>query len=211
MRAVRQSEWESVMADGIQQQELTVLLTEYERVYSEIMDMQRKADTLFGFGVTGVGAGVLYGLKQEVPGILAVVTLFGAALVLYIVLCYCVIMSLGGYKHFLESTINLQTNSEWLRWERSITKPFLHGAWEMKLVFVVMLLLPITTFILSFTHGGISNDWIRWTYIGGFAVVYSASLSSARRLTTLPEQVREAANKGRERLEETRLADLTVQ
>lgn len=176
--------------------ELSVLLTEYERVYTEIMDMQRKSDTIAGLGVTGIGAILVVGLPQETPGMLAIATLFATVLVLYITLCYCVIMSLGGYKDYLEITINDFAKIELLKWERLITKPYLHEVLEMKCLFGVLYLLPLVMFVFSQFLDRISIGILNWIYTVLFLAVYLACWKAAFRLLKLPEAVREAASQG---------------
>ncbi len=173
------------MASEVQSKQTSVLLAEYERVYTEIMDMQRKSETLFGFGLTGIGASLIYGIKGEVPGIFAIATIFALVLILYIAVCYCVIMSLGGYKQYLEEAINQHTNSGWLVWEGHITKPILQDPWPMKVLWMIMLLLPILTFRLSFSQGNFASDGLQWAYIVLAAGIFAACVKSAIRLRTV--------------------------
>lgn len=133
------------------QKKLDALLVEFQRVSEEIVSMQRKSESLMGYGLTIAGFSMVYlYLKEPGPGygLLPVFLLLG--LFHYFIVNYIVVMSLGGYKRYVEETLDSVIGAKLLVWERQIAPDLLHNSLAMRSLWIVLAIVPITSLLFGF-------------------------------------------------------------
>jgi hypothetical protein len=101
---------------------LDALIKESERLSADIRSLEAMNEKFLGFGITIIGAGLAYGIKEEVapmfPGL--PIALFG---VLYMMLDRLrSMMWLGGYKREIEDRINSLSGFRIANWERLVVE-----------------------------------------------------------------------------------------
>jgi hypothetical protein len=107
------------------------LLTAYECAHSEIIAMQKKADAVVTIGLALSTAALTFGVNQEIKDIFLFVPFAAFSLLLYMIFMYTIVLSLGGYKKYLEERINIEIGSSILSWEREVGSRIHNsiGAW----------------------------------------------------------------------------------
>lgn len=133
-------------------QELSVLLREYDRVCVEIRAIESQNDKIVGFGLTIIGAGGAYGLAQHLSQVFVVLPFMFLAVFFYAVLQYHNIFWYGGYNKALEERINHMIGVRVLTWESNVftkQRARVHFA-NLSLVTIYIILLISTSIYSSF-------------------------------------------------------------
>lgn len=98
-------------------QALATLTMEYQRVCEEIRSIENQNDKIVGVGLTIIGAGVLYGLSQNLNEVFIALPFMLIAVLFWAVLQYHNLLRFGGYKRALEEEINRVLGRPVLVWE----------------------------------------------------------------------------------------------
>lgn len=107
-----------------------VLLKEHEIICTQIREMVSYSDRIFGFGVTILGAVFLYGIKETAHAITIATPFAVTLLLLFCSSIYAAILSLGGYRRYLEDKLSSLLGERLLMWEH-ITPRILHNSFAV--------------------------------------------------------------------------------
>lgn len=126
---------------------IDVLLKEHEITCSQIREMVSYSDRMFGLGTTLVGAVFLYGVKERLAEVMVAVSFVFIALLLFSTTVYTAIFSLGGYRLYVEETLNQLMGRRLLRWEQMAPR-ILHTSFPVLSVsaFIGILLFAVVFF-----------------------------------------------------------------
>lgn len=87
-------------------------------VSEDITELELGNERILGIGVTIISFGFTLGLKESISEIFLILPLLIFCLLFYSLYKYTTIMTLGGYKKFLEAEINNETGEAVLLWEQ---------------------------------------------------------------------------------------------
>lgn len=107
-----------------------VLLKEHEAICSQIREMVSYSDRIFGLGVTILGAVFVYGIKESAHAITMATPFAVSMLLLFCLSIYSAILSLGGYRRYLEDKLSRAIGETLLTWEIVTTK-LLHNSFSV--------------------------------------------------------------------------------
>ena len=93
------------------------LQREYERVASDIRGIETSNDKAIGFGLTVVGVGLAYGVKEDIAVVFLFLPIALIGVFLYGILQYHNLFWLGGYKRAVEEKINEISGRTVICWE----------------------------------------------------------------------------------------------
>ncbi|MGD0627271.1 MAG: hypothetical protein ABSB32_21530, partial [Thermodesulfobacteriota bacterium] len=126
---------------------LEVLLKDYETNWQQIQMRIGINEKIVGFGLTVLGAGLIYGIKEKVVEILLPLPVGVFGLIFYSVFITTDIMSLGGYRRYLEERINTILGENVLMGEKRAEK-FIHRNFSLIWLYIIYFLsLGITIFL----------------------------------------------------------------
>jgi hypothetical protein len=171
-------------SDSISDHALDVLLKEHSLTCSQIHQMTSYTDKMLGAAVAVVSAALLYGIKENVPGIVIALPYVSVALLLYFSAVYTSVFSLGGYRRYLETQINSIVNRDLLRWEL-VASRVLHTS----IAGTMLMLYLLTAYcVLSFfgwsAADTLVSPWLRILVKAGY--VAGAALVTASIATIAP-------------------------
>src|SRR3972149_9774154 len=86
--------------------DIEVLLHEHESVSQGIRSQIESNEKIMSLGLTVLGAGTVYGLKEKINEMFFLLPIGVFGLMLYTIFINTVAMSYGGYKQYLEERIN---------------------------------------------------------------------------------------------------------
>src|SRR5205814_1667055 len=107
-----------------------ILLKEHDIICTQIREMVSYSDRMFGFGVTILGAVFLYGTKEGAHAITIATPFAITLLLLFCSSIYAAILSLGGYRRYLEDRLYGFIGERLLMWEH-ITPRILHNSFAV--------------------------------------------------------------------------------
>jgi hypothetical protein len=126
------------------------LQREYERVASDIRGIETSNDKAIGFGLTVVGVGLAYGIKEDIAVVFPFLPIALIGVFLYGILQYHNLFWLGGYKRAVEEKINEISGRTVICWEDLVqTKRRRINAINIGLTTVYVLVLVAVTSISS--------------------------------------------------------------
>lgn len=103
------------------------LITEYKRICDDIRSFETQSDKILNLGVGVVSLSALVGVHYAVALIFFMIPVATSVVVLYTILTYCHIQSMGGYKRYIEDQINVIVTDKLLVWEAVVTEREKHN------------------------------------------------------------------------------------
>ena len=156
-----------------------VLIKEHEAICAQIREMVSYSDRILGFGITILGAVFLYGIKEAVHAITIATPFALSFLLLFCSSIFSAILSLGGYRRYLEDKLALQVGERILMWEY-ITPRILHTSFATASISVASVALLLTSMYLGWrVSAGVLDDQTRDFLVSGYAVTFLLLLGVA--------------------------------
>jgi hypothetical protein len=121
-----------------------IMLRDYDRCAQEILATLQRADAILGLGTTIFGAGVIYGVQEDVASLVLLSPIALLGLLLYSIRIYSIVNALGGHKSAIENRVNAIQGENILIWESHIVKPILinskgaNAVWSSLVVFTYL-------------------------------------------------------------------------
>jgi len=151
---------------------IELLIKECESTGQAIRTMLLTNEKVMALGFTIISTGLVYGIKEKVSEILLFLPLAVFAVLFYGIRITAEIMSLGGYKRYLEENINSILRENVLLWE-SFIAPKMHRSFVLLLLYIVY-----TFFILLVVFISLQTIWRYYTKeTFWFMVIFLLSLS----------------------------------
>jgi len=166
--------------------QLTVLLKEYERVYLEIIALQRKGELLTAGSLTFLTAGFAAAFRDSpLIEVIFLAPLLYWGVLLYFVQVTTVQMLLGGYKRYLEQEINRTIDDSVLQWERMVVPKVLHKHPSMVFAWIVPFGLTVVVSVAScwYAYDNDCHGWLSLTAFGCWVlfVIFVATAQQMQR------------------------------
>ncbi len=144
---------------------LELLTKEHEHAWEDIRLFMGTNEKVMGLGFTLLGTGLALGFKEQIKEIMIFLPIAVLAILFYSMYNLNVIMTLGGYKKYIEEKINNEINENILIWE-DIVKDLHHNN-----IIAIFLYLIYTIFFLATIYLSLINSW---KYYGiTFFIIYS--------------------------------------
>jgi len=142
--------------------EIEILVKECDSVGQEIRTLFRTSEKIIALGIGIIAAGLTLGLTEGINEILLFLPVAVLGVFFYAVLINTELMSLGGYKRYLEERINIIFRENILLWESFIAKGKRRLLIWRLLHFIYLLFFGLTIFISLHTawqHYGRKVFW----------------------------------------------------
>jgi len=133
--------------DKREELKIELLIKECDSVGQEIKTLFLASEKVIGLGLAIIAAGLTFGLKEKINEILLFLPIAVLGVMLYGVHIFTELMSLGGYKCYLEERINTILGENILLWESFIAKERHRAFITYFLHFVYLLFLASTIYI----------------------------------------------------------------
>jgi SAM-dependent methyltransferase len=160
-------------ADDNKLKKIDVLLKEHEIVCTQIREMVSYSDRILGVGVTILGAVFLYGIKEKVNEITIATPFALTFLLLFCSSVFSAILTLGGYRRYLEDAFESQFGEQILRWEY-ITPRTLHSSFATTNMFIASFALLLASMFIGWT---VSQNTLSKQNVMFILAGYAASIS----------------------------------
>jgi hypothetical protein len=148
-----------------EEKKVDVLLAEYKILSEEIKERIGRSDKIISVGLTIVGAGVVYGMKENMKEILIFLPIGLYCVIFYAVFNTTIVMTLGGYRKYLAEKINICFDEELLLWE-NIAKKIIHHNIAQISLYIIYFLCLIAVVLLGYYSASFSYSFeIKTTYI----------------------------------------------
>lgn len=145
--------------DQDREEELTVYLKEYEIISQEIKERINRSDKIIGYGLTVLGVGITYGLKEGIDEIVLVIPFGLFGVLFYAIFNTTAIMALGGYSVYVTEQINNIFMKNVLRWNY-LAKPLIHKSISLKCLHACYFILLCLTIFISIRTAIMGYNWI---------------------------------------------------
>ena len=125
-----------------------VLLTEYERLCTEIRSIESSNEKLLGFGFSLISLAAVVGLAQSIEEVFFVLPFAAVGTIAYVTTSYTALYSLSGYKEHLEDLINSLLGERLLLWE-NLSFYREDGSVSSVLLWIIYLFVALSIWTLS--------------------------------------------------------------
>ena len=98
-----------------------VLLKEHEAICGQIKEIVSYSDKMLALFITITGSVVIYGIKEKLGIIIVIASFVVMILMLFVLTMNSAIMTLGGYRLYLEEQLNTTLNKQYIHWERVVS------------------------------------------------------------------------------------------
>lgn len=150
-----------------EEKKIDLLLKEYEIISQEIEKRIGRSDKIIGYGLTILGVGIVYGLKEGINEIILAIPLGFFGVMFYAVFNTTIVMTLGGYRRSLGERINAFFDENILIWE-AISKKLIHRCFALIcLNSIYSTLLGLTIFISFYS----TYSYYEWKIMTAFSFI----------------------------------------
>lgn len=138
---------------------INLLIKECDSVGQGIRTLFLSSEKLIALEFTIIAAGLTIGIKEKINEILLFLPIAAFGVLLYGIHIYTELLSLGGYKRYLEEKINITLGENVLLWESLITKTrhfdfVTNILWIIYTFFLVLIILiGLSTALQYYTKG----------------------------------------------------------
>lgn len=136
-----------------EKEKIDILLKVYEITGHEIQTRAGTNQRILGLGLTVLGAGFIYGVKEGVKEILLLVPVGLFGVMFHSIFLTTGIMTLGGYRRYLEEKINTILGEHNLIWEKMARK-LLHRHFSLAISYLIWTLALVLAIYVS-----LQNAW----------------------------------------------------
>ncbi|MFH1033273.1 MAG: hypothetical protein V1806_02090 [Pseudomonadota bacterium] len=137
---------------------IQLLMKEYELLTQEIKERVGRSDKIMGFGITIIGAGISYGINEELNEILILMPLAFMGIILYAIYNTTIVMALGGCKQLIAERVNDNFPQNILIWE-SISRRLVHHSIAIKCLDILYAIFLGGAIIVGLKAGADSADF----------------------------------------------------
>jgi hypothetical protein len=164
--------------------EIEALAKENDRLSVDIRSLESMIDKFMGFGVTVIGIGFTYGVKEELVPVFFFLPVAMLGLLFFTADRMRSMMWLGGYKHAVEDRINQLVGVTVTSWEKLVQDYRGRGDVIIKSTYVIYLLLFGGIIIYSGLKVFMFNVWAGGAFSGVMIVLVVLLIASVRRLNS---------------------------
>jgi hypothetical protein len=145
-----------------------VLIKECEIVGKRLSDLVLMSEKIVALGFTIIAVGMSLGIKEKIYEILLVMPVAAFGVLSYGILVGSEIMSLGGYKRYLEEKINITFRENILLWESFIAKQR-HRSFEVNFLNIIYALFLL--FVIGISLSTTLQYYTKSTFVFMLAVI----------------------------------------
>lgn len=135
--------------NGQQEKRANLLFAEYKILLDEIRERIGRSDKIMATGLTVLGAGLVYGIKEKVNEILLVLPIGLCGVIFYAIFNTTIVLTIGGHRKYLAERINSYFGEELLIWE-TISNKTIHSNISQRCLGYLYALSLITAILTGF-------------------------------------------------------------
>lgn len=145
--------------DSKEKLQIELLQKEYDNVWQGIRNLSLAGSKVIALGLTIIAAGLTLGVKEKILDILLLLPIAIYGVLFYGIHISTELISLGGYKRYLEEKLNGITGNNILLWELSIARRR-HSAFGKNFLYIIYVLFLVLTILGYPLHS--STYYILW-------------------------------------------------
>lgn len=159
----------SVTNDENEKLKINMMAKECDSIGQAVRNFILGEERIIALGLTIMGAALAYGLKEKINEILLILPIAVFGVMIYGSRLFHELMSMAGYKKYLEEKINNKVGENILFWELFISKE-MHGSFPNKVLYIIyVIFLALTVYISLGTASKYYSKNIFW----GMVIVIS--------------------------------------